>query len=163
MVIDKDHVSLRIVLFLSIRRFSFVICFCIWKRFLYVLKINPSRLSLYVLFLQVARGRGIGMRGVGGGRGAMARGAPRGIRGGPRGAAAGRGGMRGGPGSRGAPRGMGPPNNGGMGKRKAQGDTNPGQSKKPRSQDNWGAQPIAQQPLNDQQWYQDSFDANTWG
>jgi len=35
------------------------------------------------------------------------------------------------------------------------------QAKKRNTQDNWGAQPIAQQPLNDQQWYQD-FCGEQW-
>lgn len=49
------------------------------------------------------------------------------------------------------------------GKRKLGMDHNAGQSKKRNTQDNWGAQPIAQQPLNnDQQWYQDSY-GTTWG
>lgn len=97
--------------------------------------------------LRGARGGG----GVMGGRGAASRGV--GARGGGRGA--GRGGGVGG---------------GGMGggamsaKRKMPGvDLNAGQSKKRNTQDNWGAQPIAQQPLStDQEWYEDSF-ASTWG
>jgi heterogeneous nuclear ribonucleoprotein Q len=57
------------------------------------------------------------------------------------------------------------------GKRKAQGDFSMGQTKRRNVQDNWGAQPIAQQPLdstgydggyNDSQWYQDSYGQN-WG
>lgn len=55
------------------------------------------------------------------------------------------------------------------GKRKAGGDHNMGSIvKKRNTQDNWGAQPIAQQPLNqsggynDAQWYQDSYGQN-WG
>lgn len=50
-------------------------------------------------------------------------------------------------------------------KRKAGADQLAGQSKKQRiAQDsNWGAQPIAQQPLGtDQEWYQDSF-TSSWG
>ena len=89
---------------------------------------------------------------------AGARGA-RGARGAARGAA-GRGG-RGGAGGRGAQGQRG-------GKRKAGGDFNPGNPKKRNTQDNWGAQPIAQQPLNqsggysDAQWYQDSY-GQQWG
>lgn len=79
-----------------------------------------------------------GSRGVRGTRGAVARGG--------RGGAGGRGAQQ-------VPRG---------GKRKIGGDHNPGQSKKRNTDGNWGAQPIAQQPLNqsagyDSQWYQDSY------
>ncbi|KAL5010666.1 hypothetical protein ScPMuIL_012971 [Solemya velum] len=100
------------------------------------------------------------------------------------------GGMaRGGPGaargSRGTMRGRGAPASGRGrggnvaqkmqrgGKRKAGGDVNTVMSKR-RNLDNWGAQPIAQQPLdqsgysggggnyNNEQWYQDSYGQN-WG
>lgn len=100
------------------------------------------------------------------------------------------GGMgRGGPGaargSRGTMRGRGAPTSGRGrggnvaqkmqrgGKRKAGGDVNTAMSKR-RNLDNWGAQPIAQQPLdqsgygggggnyNNEQWYQDSYGQN-WG
>lgn len=56
----------------------------------------------------------------------------------------------------------------GAGKRKMGGEHNQGQTKKRITQDgNWGAQPIAQQPLNqsggyDSQWYQDSY-GQQWG
>lgn len=96
-----------------------------------------------------ARGAGIAL---------AARGA-RGVRGGmPRGAA-GRG-ARGGAGGRGGQlRG---------GKRKAAEGHNQGLTKKRNTQDNWGAQPIAQQPLSqsggyDDQWYQDSYGGQQWG
>lgn len=59
------------------------------------------------------------------------------------------------------------------GKRKAGTDFSQGQSKRRVVSDNWGAQPIAQQPLdqsnygtgsgytgNDAQWYQDSYGGN---
>lgn len=114
------------------------------------------------------------MRGRGGG--------PPPPRGGPRGAGAVARGSRGAiRGARGAPRGRGsgPPANGnkspamrgGAGKRKAGGDINQGQMKRRNMNDNWGAQPIAQQPLDqagfggggyDSQWYQDSYGQN-WG
>ena len=81
---------------------------------------------------------------------------PRGSRGGPRGGGmGGRGQGRGGPGGRGAafaPR--------GGNKRKSPSDTSQGQSKKRNTDGNWGAQPIAQQPLggdSSSQWYQDSY------
>lgn len=90
------------------------------------------------------------------------RGALRGVRGAARGRGA-AGGMGGLGGKSLVPRG---------GKRKAGGDINQGQSKRRNLQDNWGAQPIAQQPLdqsgyggggyNDSQWYQDSYGQN-WG
>lgn len=57
---------------------------------------------------------------------------------------------------------------GGAGKRKIGGDSNPTLAKKRNTQDgNWGAQPIAQQPLSasggyDSQWYQDSY-GQQWG
>ena len=83
---------------------------------------------------------------------------PRGSRGGPRGGMGGRGQARGGPGGRGAafaPR--------GGNKRKAPGDVSQGQSKKRNTDGNWGAQPIAQQPLGDSsQWYQDSYSSQQW-
>lgn len=88
---------------------------------------------------------------------------------------------RGLPGGRGMPRGRG---RGGQvqrrgmgnsaarraaGKRKAGGETgNQGQNKRRNMSDqNWGVQPIAQQPLdqysgNDSQWYQDSYSGNSW-
>lgn len=82
-----------------------------------------------------------------------ARGGARGARGMMgRGGAAGRG-------ARGVGRGQ---LRGGAGKRKAPGDHNQTQIKKRNTQDSWGAQPIAQQPLNDQQWYQDSY-GQQWG
>ena len=57
----------------------------------------------------------------------------------------------------------------GAGKRKMGGDHNQGVAKKRNTQDgNWGAQPIAQQPLSqaggyDSQWYQDSSYGQQWG
>lgn len=120
--------------------------------------------------------RGRGGRGGGGpppiprGRGAM-----RGMRGGSMGPRGGVGGPRGGPrgGAMGPPRGMGgrgggrgrggPPRGAAVNpagapvKRKAGTELNQGQSKKRNNQDNWGVQPIAQQPLGDQQFYQDSY------
>jgi len=52
------------------------------------------------------------------------------------------------------------------GKRKIGGDHSQGQAKKRNTDGNWGAQPIAQQPLNqsgyDSQWYQDSY-GQQWG
>jgi len=86
-------------------------------------------------------------------------------RGGARGRGAGGGmGRARGAGSRGAmtPRG---------GKRKMGADTNPSVAKKRNTDGNWGAQPIAQQPLSqggggaggyDSQWYQDSY-SQQWG
>lgn len=64
----------------------------------------------------------------------------------------------------------------GGGKRKAGGDFSQGVTKRRNMQDNWGNQPIAQQPLdrsdygsggykysgNDAEWYQDSYGQN-WG
>lgn len=111
------------------------------------------------MLLQGPRGRGgVPPRGGRGGVNPAARGArgARGMRGGGAGRAA-----RGGPGGRGGQlRG---------GKRKIGGDHNQGQTKKRNTQDgNWGAQPIAQQPLNqsggynDSQWYQDSY-GQQWG
>ena len=109
------------------------------------------------------RGRG-GAAGPPAAAGGMRGGAARGVRGGmPRGGGMpGRGG-RGGAGGRGAGQLRG-------GKRKAGGDHNMGTMIKKRNTqgDNWGAQPIAQQPLNqsagynDAQWYQDSYGQN-WG
>jgi len=105
------------------------------------------------------RGRGgAPLRGARGGVSPAGRGSrgARGARGGP----AGRGAARGEIGGRGAQqRG---------GKRKMGGDHNQGLTKKRNTQDgNWGAQPIAQQPLNqsggyDAQWYQDSY-SQQWG
>jgi len=107
------------------------------------------------------RGRGGGPpRGGRGAGGIMGRG-----RGGARGRGAGGGlGRARGAGSRGAmtPRG---------GKRKMGNDTNPSLAKKRNTDGNWGAQPIAQQPLSqggggaggyDSQWYQDSY-SQQWG
>lgn len=104
---------------------------------------------------------GMGVRGVG----ARGRG-PRGMPAGP---------LRGG---RGGPPSKGQPNQPRGGKRKAGNDMNQGVSKRRNTQDNnWGNQPIAQQPLdqsgygsggyddysgNDAQWYQDSYGQN-WG
>ncbi len=107
-----------------------------------------------LVILQGPRGRGgVPQRGVRGG-GGMA--GMRGSRGGrPGRGAAGRGqAMRGGAGSRGAQRG---------GKRKMGGDHNQGQTKKRNTDGNWGAQPIAQQPLNNQEWYTDSYGSQQWG
>lgn len=108
------------------------------------------------------RGRGgIPPRGARVAVGQGARGAARGARGAmTRGA--GRGG-RGGAGGRG-----GPLRGGAAGKRKAGGDHNQGLPKKRNTQDSWGAQPIAQQPLGqaggyEDQWYQDSYGAQQWG
>lgn len=115
---------------------------------------------LFLLFMQPMRGRG-GIRG----RGAPAQGAR---------GRGGRGGRGGGLGARG--RGAAQPRGGALnrgGKRKAGGDYSFGQAKRRNMQDNWGAQPIAQQPLdqlgygggysgNDSQWYQDSYGQN-WG
>ena len=84
-----------------------------------------------------------------------ARGARGMMRGGAAAAAAGRG-------VRGAMRGA-PPRGG---KRKLGGDQQHNmtpQTKKRNTQDNWGAQPIAQQPLDDQQWYHDSYGQQQWG
>lgn len=111
-------------------------------------------------------------------------GAPPPLRGGPRGGAVARGSRGAMRGARGAAvRGRGMPAGGNVskspaamqrgGKRKAGGDMNQTNSKKRNMSDNWGAQPIAQQPLdqsgygggggyNDSQWYQDSFGQN-WG
>nr|KAG5705044.1 hypothetical protein BaRGS_018774 [Batillaria attramentaria] len=77
-------------------------------------------------------------------------------------------------GGRGGPRQPQQPRGGG--KRKAGTDFNQGVTKRRNTQDNWGNQPIAQQPLdqsdyggggydyagNDAQWYQDSYGQN-WG
>lgn len=77
-------------------------------------------------------------------------------------------------GGRGGPRQPQQPRGGG--KRKAGSDYNQGVTKRRNTQDNWGNQPIAQQPLdqsdygsggydysgNDAQWYQDSYGQN-WG
>ena len=95
---------------------------------------------------------GRGARGGGGmgGRGAAGRGGGRGTRGG-------RGGVSSYGGGNGAAA--------AMGKRKMESPVSLGQSKKRlmTSQDSWGAQPIAQQPLSsEQEWYEDSFDP-TWG
>ncbi|XP_069129810.1 heterogeneous nuclear ribonucleoprotein Q-like isoform X1 [Argopecten irradians] len=108
------------------------------------------------------RGRGGGPPRGGGPRGGMI---PRGARGamrGSRGMIRGRGGA-GGPSSP-------PPNRGG--KRKAGNEIGQSQTKRRNTQENWGAQPIAQQPLdqsgsyggdyNDTEWYQDSYGQN-WG
>ena len=78
-------------------------------------------------------------------------------------------GMRGGMGRR--PMGRGMDGRGGANaprggiKRKAAGDTNQAEMKKMITQDSWGAQPIAQQPLSQMagfgagadEWYQDSY------
>ncbi|VDI37998.1 heterogeneous nuclear ribonucleoprotein R [Mytilus galloprovincialis] len=126
---------------------------------------------------QMPRGRGgrggpPPMRGRGG---AIPPGGPRGagaaVRG-SRGAVRGRGAPASGRGGRGGitPQKMGQQMARG-GKRKAQGDFSMGHTKRRNVQDNWGAQPIAQQPLdstgydasyNDSQWYQDSYGQN-WG
>ncbi|XP_013416723.1 heterogeneous nuclear ribonucleoprotein Q [Lingula anatina] len=103
------------------------------------------------------------------GRGGIPPGGGRGGRGSPmqRGGMGGRGGgFRGGRG--GIPRGGrgGQPMRGGNanrrpgGKRKMGGDGNQGQNKRRTTSDQWGAQPIAQQPLEfdgGQEWYQDSY------
>lgn len=114
------------------------------------------------------RGRGVPGPPPGGPRGAAAGAAVRGSRGAMRGRSApasGRGGRGGN-----TPQKMGQQFARG-GKRKAQGDFSMGQTKRRNVQDNWGAQPIAQQPLdstgydggyNDSQWYQDSYGQN-WG
>ena len=110
-----------------------------------------------LVILQGPRGRGGAPQR--GGRGGVGTVGVRGNRGGNnrggRGMASGRGGtLRGGAGSRGGQqRG---------GKRKMGGDHNQGQTKKRNTDGNWGAQPIAQQPLNDSQWYQDSY-GQQWG
>ena len=108
-----------------------------------------------------SRGRGgVPLRGARGTAGQGARGIIRGARGmSARGT--GRGG-RGGAGGRGMP-----PQRGG-GKRKLGGEHSQGMPKKRNTQDSWGAQPIAQQPLNqsggyEDQWYQDSYGAQQWG
>ncbi|XP_069129792.1 heterogeneous nuclear ribonucleoprotein Q-like isoform X1 [Argopecten irradians] len=109
------------------------------------------------------RGRGGGPPRGGGPRGGII---PRGARGamrGPRGAMRARGG---GPPPKPVPQFRG-------GKRKAGNEIGQAQTKRRNTQDNWGAQPIAQQPLdqsgsyggggyNDAQWYQDSYGQN-WG
>ena len=59
-------------------------------------------------------------------------------------------------GNRGAPRG------GAGGKRKMTSDHSQGMAKKRNTDSNWGAQPIAQQPLSDSQFYQDSY-GQQWG
>lgn len=111
---------------------------------------------------QPMRGRGAGPPPpIGGPRGAAARGA-----------AASRGAMRG-RGAAAAARGRGGVMQGKKpgAKRKAGNDLAQSQTKRRNMQDNWGAQPIAQQPLdqsgygggyNDSQWYQDSYGQN-WG
>lgn len=90
--------------------------------------------------------------------------------------ARGRGGARGRGIGGGLGRARGAGSRGGMtprgGKRKMGGDNNPNLAKKRNTQDgNWGAQPIAQQPLSqggggaggyDSQWYQDSY-SQQWG
>lgn len=57
-------------------------------------------------------------------------------------------------------------------KRKAATDFSVAETKKPHTQDAWGAQPIAQQPLSqmatysEAEWYQDSYstlDGQEWG
>lgn len=98
------------------------------------------------------------VRGSRGARGGMARGGGGGGGGMARGAAGGRGGGAGG--NRGAQQ-------RGGGKRKIGGDHSQGMTKKRNTDGNWGAQPIAQQPLNqsggyDSQWYQDSY-SQQWG
>lgn len=122
------------------------------------------------------RGRGgppppPGPRGRGGAppRGGRGGGNPvgRGNRGARGGAAGARGGTAAGRAARGGAGGRGGQQRG-FGKRKMGGDHNQGQTKKRLTQDgNWGAQPIAQQPLNqsegyDSQWYQDSY-GQQWG
>ena len=120
---------------------------------------NKIKYFIAVFSFQPARGRGgppfrAARGGLPVGRGA------RGARGG-RGGVPARGG-RGGTGPQKAVRG---------GKRKAGADFSQGQSKRRVVSDNWGAQPIAQQPLdqssygggytgNDAQWYQDSYGGN---
>ena len=117
----------------------------------------------------VSRGGGPPLRGGPGRGGAAVRGAVSRGRGPRFGAAGPRG--RGGPPHKGQPiqpRGV---------KRKAGGDLGHGATKRRMTQDSWGNQPIAQQPLdqsgyggggyqdyssNDAQWYQDSFGQN-WG
>jgi hypothetical protein len=92
----------------------------------------------------------------------------RGNRGARGGATGSRGGTAAGRAARGGAGGRGGQQRG-FGKRKMGGDHNQGQTKKRLTQDggNWGAQPIAQQPLNqsegyDSQWYQDSY-GQQWG
>ncbi len=116
-------------------------------------------LRLLILILQGPRGRGgVPPRGSRGGGTPAARGS-RGARGAARGGAASGRAARGGMGRGGQQRG---------GKRKIVGDHTQGMTKKRNTQDgNWGAQPIAQQPLNqsggyDSQWYQDSY-GQQWG
>ena len=112
-----------------------------------------------VCLLQGPRGRG-GVPQRGGARG----GAPMAARGmrGARGGGLMRGAGAAGRGARGAIRG-GPPLRGGAKRKLVGGDYNMTQTKKRNTQDNWGAQPIAQQPLNDSQWYQDSYGQQQWG
>lgn len=107
------------------------------------------------------RGRGgVPPRG-GGPRGGMNRGARGAVRG-SRGAMRGRGAAAGPPPAAAPFRG---------GKRKAGNELGQTQTKRRNTQDSWGAQPIAQQPLdqsgysggyNDAEWYQDSYGQN-WG
>ena len=115
-------------------------------------RIDLTEVVTYSLFHSLqGRGRGMpprggrgGPPGRGGARGGAVRGGSRGMpaRGGARG---GRGGARGGPGF----------------KRKAEGN-NQGQNKRGRGGGadggNWGAQPIAQQPLTKSEWFHDSYD-----
>lgn len=108
-----------------------------------------------------------GLRGRGGGppRGGARGGVTPALRG-VRGARIARGGGMAGRAARGGLGGRGGQQRGG--KRKlGGGDHNPGQTKKRNTDGNWGAQPIAQQPLNqaggyDSQWYQDSY-GQQWG
>ena len=128
----------------------------------YVVYIQSFNLNILVYcFWQPGRGRGgvppPSLGGPRGGPGAAARG--------PRGPRGGRGMMRG---RGGPPRGQAPMQRGG--KRKAVPETSAPQKK--RRNTDWGAQPIAQQPLgqsgyggsygggNDSQWYQDSYGQN---
>lgn len=131
---------------------------------MFVLQLDQQQANRRLILLQGPRGRGgappRGGRGGGNPAGRGSRGARGGASGARGGTAAGRA-ARGGAGGRGGQQ-------RGYGKRKMGGDHNQGQTKKRLTQDgNWGAQPIAQQPLNqsggyDSQWYQDSY-GQQWG